>query len=258
MQSNKPGAPITKTEKSVKSGGQQLDASTAQEHIKVSGQTRNEPMIERHDVSFGAGRSNFAEVMRKSVLLVVSGPSGAGKDTVIERLRESEPKVLYAVSVTTRPARPYEVEGVHYRFTTRDEFRRIEAAGEFVETREYAGNLYGTPRRFLDESLGRGRDLILKPEVNGARAIKRQYPQAVLVFLTAPSGIELERRLEQRHANAPEEIDTRLHIAQTEIDALSLFDYLLVNDDITKAASDLRAILVAERLKVGRLTAPNG
>jgi guanylate kinase len=197
-------------------------------------------------------------LLRRSVLLIVSGPSGAGKDTVIERLRVAEPEVAYCVTYTTRPPRDYERDGVHYRFAKRDEFKQMETAGSFIETREYAGNLYGTPRRFVEESLQQRRDLILKPEVNGARALKAAYPEAVLVFLTAPSTIELQRRLEQRHADTPAEIGERLDIAQKEYDALSQFDYRVVNDDVERAVSDLRAILVAERLKVARLPGRSG
>ncbi len=188
------------------------------------------------------------------MLLIVSGPSGAGKDTLIEKLRELEPDMAYGVSVTTRMRRDYEVDGVHYRFTTRDAFQRMAGDGEFVETREYAGNFYGTPRRFVDEALAQGRDLILKPEVNGARAIKSLYSEAVLVFLTAPSSRELLRRLEERHADSPGDIDRRLSIAREEEEALSRFDYRIVNDALSAALQDLRAILAAERLRVSRLT----
>lgn len=187
------------------------------------------------------------------MLLVVSGPSGAGKDTVIERLRQLEPDIAYCVSVTTRKPRQYEIEGVHYHFTTRDEFERSAAGGEFLETREYAGNLYGTPRRFVDQALRSGRDLILKPEVNGARAIKSLYKEAVLVFLTAPSDQELQRRLEQRHMDSQRDINERMHIAQEEEDAMSQFDYRVVNEEVETALTQLHAILTAERLKVARL-----
>jgi guanylate kinase len=186
-------------------------------------------------------------------MLIVSGPSGAGKDTVIERLRKLEPSVGYCVTYTTRPPRQYEIQGVHYCFTTRDEFTQMDFAGQFIETFEYAGNLYGTPKEFVDEGLRAGRDLILKPEVNGARAIKARYPDAVLVFLTAPSHAELARRLEQRQADAPGEIDRRLNIAADELNEMATFDYCVVNDDIEQAVNDLRCILVAERLKVSRL-----
>jgi guanylate kinase len=196
--------------------------------------------------------------MRRSVLLIVSGPSGAGKDTVIERLREMEPDLAYCVTYTTRPPRNYEIEGVHYRFATRDAFQRMALSGEFLETFEYAGNLYGTPRRFVEDSLQERRDLILKPEVNGARALKSVFPEAVLVFLTAPSTEELGRRLERRRADAPGDIDQRLHIAQEEYDALAQFEYRIINDDVTQAVSDLRSILVAERLKVARLSGRSG
>lgn len=191
--------------------------------------------------------------MRKSVLLIVSGPSGAGKDTLIDQLRKVEPDLAYSVSVTTRPPRANETEGVHYRFTNRDDFEKMAAWGAFLETQEYAGNLYGTPRRFVDEALAQGRDLILKPEVNGARAIKALYPDAVLVFLMAPSTSELLRRLEQRRADSQADIDKRLHIAQEEEEAMSQFDYCVVNDDLVSALSNLRTILTAERLKVSRL-----
>jgi len=196
--------------------------------------------------------------MRRSVLLIVSGPSGAGKDTVIERLREMEPDLAYCVTYTTRPPRQYEIDGVHYRFTTRDVFQKMALGGEFLETFEYASNLYGTPKRFVEDALQQRRDLILKPEVNGARALKAVYPEAVLVFLTAPSTEELVRRLERRHADAPTEIDQRLHIAQEEYDALAQFEYRIINDDITGAVDDLRSILVAERLKVARLSGRSG
>lgn len=168
-------------------------------------------------------------------------------------MRQLEPDVAYCVSVTTRKPRQYEVEGVHYHFTNRDEFERSAAAGQFLETREYAGNLYGTPRRFVDQALRSGQDLILKPEVNGARAIKSLYKEAVLVFLTAPSDHELQRRLEQRHMDSQRDINERMHIAQEEEDAMSQFDYRVVNEEIETALTQLHAILTAERLKVARL-----
>ncbi|MDQ6824983.1 MAG: guanylate kinase [Candidatus Eremiobacteraeota bacterium] len=187
------------------------------------------------------------------MLLVVSGPSGAGKDTLIERLRQREPKLAYGVSVTTRPPRPYEREGIHYHFTNRDEFERGISAGQFLETREYAGSLYGTPRRFVEDALQHGHDLILKPEVNGARAIKSLYKEAVLVFLTAPSEQELQRRLEERHMDSSSDINERLHIAHEEEEAMSQFDYRIINDEVETALTQLHAILTAERLKVARL-----
>jgi guanylate kinase len=201
--------------------------------------------------------TKIATTERKSLLLILSGPSGAGKDTIIEQLRRVEPEIAYSVSVTTRPPRAYETDGVHYRFASRDEFDKLAASGYFLETREYAGSLYGTPRAFVDNALQHGRDVILKPEVNGARAIKKLYPQAVLVFLTAPTQSDLAHRLAERRTDGQQEIDARLAIAQQEQEALPDFDYLIVNQDVEAAVSDLRAILTAERLKVVRLPSRN-
>ena len=125
------------------------------------------------------------------MLLVVSGPSGAGKDSLVDELRRLETHLAYSISATTRPPRQGERDGVHYFFISRPEFERMDADGAFIETREYANNLYGTPKRFIEEALASGRDIVMKPEVNGALAIKRAFPHAVLVFLTAPSEREL-------------------------------------------------------------------
>jgi guanylate kinase len=192
-------------------------------------------------------------VARKPVLLVVSGPSGSGKDSVIAALRNVEPNIAYVVSATTRPPRPGEVEGEHYRFLDRDQFEKLAAAGEFIETREYAGNLYGTPRRFVDEAVRSGRDVVLKPEVNGARAVKAAYPQAVLVFLTAPSDDALAQRLERRNTDTADAIAVRLETARREAGHAKDYDYLIVNDELDKAVSRLSAILTAEGLRVSRL-----
>jgi len=195
---------------------------------------------------------------RESVLLVVSGPSGVGKDSLIEELRRHEPTLAYSTSATTRPARPGEVDGVHYFFIERPLFERMMAENAFIETREYATNLYGTPKRFVLDSLAAGRDVIMKPEVNGALAIKRAFPQAVLVFLTAPSEDALAQRLERRSTEAPADIARRLEIAKTEERFVTDYDYLIVNDSLPTALEQLRAVLTAERLKVARLRSKDG
>ena len=191
--------------------------------------------------------------LRKPVLLIVSGPSGSGKDTVIAALRTLEPHLAYTVSTTTRAPRAGEIEGIHYRFVTRDEFERMAKADEFLETREYAGNMYGTPRRFVDETLRSGQDLVMKPEVNGALAIKKLYPDAVLVFLTVRDEDELLRRLEERNADGPDDIAARLETARDEANAIKDYDYLIINDEFDTAVVQLRTILTAETLKVWRL-----
>jgi guanylate kinase len=196
---------------------------------------------------------NLAPVPREPVLLVVSGPSGSGKDSLVDALRAAEPKLAYSVSATTRPPRPGEIEGQHYRFLDRAEFERRRAAGDFLETRDYAGNLYGTPRKPIEDALAAGRDLVMKPEVNGAMAIKIVYPQAVLVFLTVPSAAVLRERLAQRRTETPETIEERVAIAAREADAIGNYEYLIVNDDFDAALEKLRAVLIAERLKIARV-----
>jgi guanylate kinase len=190
---------------------------------------------------------------RKPILLVVSGPSGSGKDSVIAALRTLEPRVGYCVSTTTRTARPGEIEGVHYHFVSRDRFELMAAAGEFLETREYAGNLYGTPKSFVEETLRSGRDLVMKPEVNGAMKIKQLYPEAVLVFLTVRTEEELARRLEDRNSDGPDDIAARLETAKTEAKAIKDYEYLIINDEFDVAVAQLRAILMAESLRISRL-----
>ena len=190
---------------------------------------------------------------RKPILLVVSGPSGSGKDSVIAALRTLEPRIGYCVSTTTRTPRPGEIEGVHYHFVPRGRFEEMAAAGEFLETREYAGNLYGTPKAFVEEALRSGRDLVMKPEVNGALKIKQLYPEAVLVFLTVRSEEELLRRLEGRDADGSDDIAARLETARVETKAIKDYEYLIINDEFDVAVAQLRAILTAESLRVSRL-----
>lgn len=192
------------------------------------------------------------------MLLVVSGPSGVGKDSLIEELRRQEPTLAYSTSATTRPPRPGEVDGIHYFFIARPSFERMMAEDAFIETREYANNLYGTPKRFVLDALSAGRDVIMKPEVNGALAIKRAFPHAVLVFLTAPSEVALAQRLERRSTETPADIARRLEIAKLEERFVIDYDYLIVNDALATALGQLRAVLTAERLKVTRLRAKDG
>ena len=184
---------------------------------------------------------------------MVSGPSGAGKDSLVDELRRIEPNLAYSISATTRAPRQGEQEGVHYYFTSRSEFERMASEGAFIETREYANNLYGTPRRFVEDALASGRDIVMKPEVNGAMAIKRAFPQAVLVFLTAPSERVLAQRLKRRSTDSKDSITKRLEIARAEAGFVSAYEYLIVNDSLPEALAKLHAVLAAERLKVSRL-----
>jgi guanylate kinase len=188
------------------------------------------------------------------LLFVVSGPSGAGKDTLVDALRARMPRLRYSVSATTRPPRPGEREGEHYFFVTRDAFEERRAQAGFLEWREYNGNLYGTPRDFVEQTLAQGYDLISKPEVNGALAIKAAYPDAVLIFLAPDKFSHLRERLLARRTETNEEIARRHEIAHQEMKFLRSFDYLVINEQgrPAQATADLAAILQAERFRIHR------
>jgi guanylate kinase len=172
-------------------------------------------------------------------LTVLSGPSGVGKGTVVARVRELYPHVWVSVSATTRPMRPGETDGVEYYFVDRPEFERMAAAGELLEHAEYAGNLYGTPRRAVEEHLAAGQPALLEIELQGARQVRTSFPDAFLVFLSPPSWAELERRLAGRGTEPAEQVAARLARAQVELAAESEFDRVVVNDDVGRAAAEL-------------------
>jgi len=188
------------------------------------------------------------------LLFVVSGPSGAGKDTLVEGLRENRPSLRYSVSATTRAARPEERDGEHYFFLSAADFDRLRRDGGLLEWREYNGNLYGTPRDYIERTLTEGYDVILKPEVNGALAVKAAYPDAVLIFLVPDRFSNLRERLLARRTETNEEIARRLEIAQQEMKFIRRFDYIVVNEQHRpqEAVRDLEAILQAERFRIHR------
>ncbi len=190
------------------------------------------------------------------LLFVVSGPSGAGKDTLVEALRARIPRLRYSVSATTRPPRAGEKEGQHYFFLTREAFEARQRDDGFLEWREYNGNLYGTPRDYVVKTLTEGYDMIMKPEVNGAIAVKAAYPDAVLIFLVPDRFTHLRKRLEERRTETNEEIARRLEIAHQEMRFIRDFDYIVVNEQgrSEDAIRDLHAILQAERYRIHRYT----
>ena len=186
--------------------------------------------------------------MSRGVLLVLAGTSGAGKGTIGRRLREQHPDLGWSVSWTTRPPRPGEVPGVDYHFVTREDFEGLRDAGGFLESFEVYGDLKGTPRQFVDDALADGHDVMLEVDVNGALKVREKIPDALLVFVRAPSRHEQRRRLEARAADGPEAIERRLARAEAEEQvARSRFDAVIVNDDVDRATAELTAILESRR-----------
>lgn len=188
------------------------------------------------------------------LLFVVSGPSGAGKDTLVEALRGRRLGLRYSVSATTREPRADERNGEHYFFVSGEEFERLRFAGLLLESREYNGNFYGTPRDYIEQTLTEGYDVIMKPEVNGALAVRSAFPDAVLIFLVPDRFSNLRERLLARRTETNEEIARRLEIATREMKFIRQFDYIVVNeqDRSEQAVRDLEAILQAERFRIHR------
>jgi len=181
------------------------------------------------------------------VLLVVSGPSGAGKGAIVSRLLEQEPHVWRSISATTRPRRDGEIDGFDYRFLSREEFEALRGGGGFLESFEVFGNLYGTPRGPVDEHLAAGEDVLLEIDVQGAMAVRAIHPAAVLVFIRPPSREIQRQRLERRGLDGAETIERRLARARAEEGLAPAFDEIVVNDDLEQAVRDVAAILVRRR-----------
>ena len=182
-----------------------------------------------------------------SRVFIISAPSGSGKSTLVNRLMASDKNLIFSVSYTTRAPRGHEVNGQHYNFITREEFEARIANGEFLEHAQVFGNYYGTHRGILERGQVEGKDVVLDIDVQGARQLKEKIPEAVSVFILAPSRGELAKRLRARSEDSEDVIRRRLAGAAREIQDYSLYDYVLVNDDLDLASARLRAIVEAER-----------
>ena len=190
---------------------------------------------------------------RRPRLIVLSAPSGAGKDTVLREVRRRNLGLHVVVTCTTRPRRPEERVGADYQFLSPEAFRDLRARDELLESAEYAGHSYGTPKADVREAFARGEDALLKIEVQGAALVKARYPQTVMIFLAPPDLPELERRLRARGVSDPADLARRLERARDELAQIAHYDYLVVNhvDRVTAAADQVEQVIRAERCRVG-------
>jgi guanylate kinase len=191
-------------------------------------------------------------MFREPLLIVLSGPSGAGKDAVLSRMKELGHPLYYVVTATTRPQRPGEKDKVDYYFLSEADFHRMVEGGELLEWAQVYGHLYGVPKQQVNQALAQGQDVIIKVDVQGAATIKRLFPQAVLIFLAPPSLDELAQRLSRRQTEPTPGEELRLKTALEEMKNLPLFDYVVVNhkDEMAGAISQIEAIITAEKCRV--------
>jgi guanylate kinase len=187
---------------------------------------------------------------KRGTLIVLSGPSGVGKSTVIAELLTQRKDIYFSVSFTTRSPRPGEVDGVNYNFVDRPEFERMIQNNELLEYAEYVGNYYGTSLKVIQDHLEQGVDVLLDIEVQGAAKVKERCPEAVLIFVIPPSLEELAHRLQSRNTDAEDVIAKRLERAREECGEISKYDYLVVNDSVVAAVGEIVSILTAEGCRV--------
>ena len=190
---------------------------------------------------------------KQGLLIVISGPSGSGKNTVCDEVKKKNSNIWESISMTSRKPRVGEVNGVAYYFVTEKEFEKNIKEDKMLEYAKFAGNYYGTPRESVQKHLNNGEDVILVIEIQGALQIKKKLPQALFIFLLPPSMRELKRRLMDRNTETKEKVMERFGTAYKEINELSKYNYVIVNDKVSEAASKLEAIIKAERCRVDRI-----
>lgn len=186
--------------------------------------------------------------MNSGVLYVVSAPSGCGKGTILETVLKNNKNIYYSVSATTRSPREGEKDGINYYFLSKEEFQKLIDNNGMLEHACFCDNFYGTPRKQVEEKLREGFDVILEIETNGAMQIKKNFPDAILIFILPPSVSELRRRLFKRRTETEEVIEKRLSEAKNEISLAKKYDYIMINAELEKAISNFEAIIVASKL----------
>lgn len=189
--------------------------------------------------------------MNKGLLIVVSGPSGCGKGTILEELKKRR-DFYYSVSATTRAPRDGEIDGIHYHFKTIDEFEKLMENDGMIEYAKYCDNYYGTPRKEVIDKLNQGKDVILEIEVQGALNVRKSYPEAVLIFILPPSLKELRRRLNKRGTETEERIEKRIAKATEEINTAVKYDYVIINSNLIQAVNELDSIIISEKSTIKR------
>jgi guanylate kinase len=188
----------------------------------------------------------------RGLVIVVSGPSGVGKGTILAAAEERLSGLRRSISVTTRSARPGEIDGEHYFFRTLEEFERLKVADDFLEWAKYLDSFYGTPRSWVLEQLENGRDVTLEIDVQGGRQVKAKFPEAVLIFVEPPSENALRERLEKRSTENEDVIQRRLAAYRHERESLPIYDYIIRNDNLDDAVDLFCCILRAEKARVAR------